>query len=657
MKKELSFRQIHLDFHTSEEIKGIGDKFNKKQFQKMLKLGHVNSITLFSKCHHGWAYHPSKANEIHPHLNFDLLGAQIEAAHEIGVKTPVYLSAGLDEKIAKRHPEWLIVESKEMIGKDSDFTWPGYHQLCMNSPYLEYLLKQIEEAIINYDADGVFLDIVGVRECYCENCLKTAKKKGIDINNRHEMLKVWEETYKRYTGAVEKAIHKIKPDMPIFHNGGHIRRGRRDIAAMNTHLELESLPTGGWGYQHFPLSARYAQQLGMDYLGMTGKFHNSWGEFGGFKHPNALKYETALCIANGAKCSIGDQLHPNGEMDCATYKLIGQAYKEVEAKEEWCSDVQSVADIALLSSESVNDEDSDADIGCVKILLECNYLFDVVDTQNDFDKYKVIILPDEVRLNNDLSYKLLKFAENGGRILATGYSGLGILKDKFVLSLGAEYESESEYNPTYFKPNFATTSLDISSFVMYGKAHNVKALSAAEYGELQKPYFNRTAKAFCSHQHAPSALYKNSSGITEGKDGIYIAWNLFSDYFESGSLILKEMVRFALDKLLGEEITLETNLPSQGVVTLMKQERQNRYVHHLLYASPVVRGKYREKSIEVIEDILPIYDTEIKITVREKIKRVYLAPQMIDIEFVQDGNTIEYKVERLENHQMIVLDY
>ena len=38
----------------------------------------------------------------------------------------------------------------------------------------------------------------------------------------------------------------------------------------NTHLELESLPTGGWGYDHFPFSARYCQGLGVDYLGMTG---------------------------------------------------------------------------------------------------------------------------------------------------------------------------------------------------------------------------------------------------------------------------------------------------------------------------------------------------------------------------------------------------
>ena len=30
----------------------------------------------------------------HPHLDFDLLGAQIEASHEIGVKAPIYFTVG-----------------------------------------------------------------------------------------------------------------------------------------------------------------------------------------------------------------------------------------------------------------------------------------------------------------------------------------------------------------------------------------------------------------------------------------------------------------------------------------------------------------------------------------------------------------------------------
>lgn len=82
----MNTRQVHLDFHTSEKLQGIGSCFSKEQFQHALITGHVNSITVFAKCHHGWAYFPSEANEMHPGLKFDLLKAQIEAAHEINVK-------------------------------------------------------------------------------------------------------------------------------------------------------------------------------------------------------------------------------------------------------------------------------------------------------------------------------------------------------------------------------------------------------------------------------------------------------------------------------------------------------------------------------------------------------------------------------------------
>ena len=88
----LAFRQVHLDFHTSGLIPGIGERFDKKQFQDALKTGHVNSITVFSKCHHGWSYHPTRVNEMHSYLKFDLLQAQLNACKEIGVRAPVYIS-------------------------------------------------------------------------------------------------------------------------------------------------------------------------------------------------------------------------------------------------------------------------------------------------------------------------------------------------------------------------------------------------------------------------------------------------------------------------------------------------------------------------------------------------------------------------------------
>lgn len=655
----MNFRQVHLDFHTSEKIPGIGSKFSKEQFQNALKVGHVNSITVFSKCHHGWAYHPSEANEMHPNLDFDLLGAQIEAAHEIGVKTPVYLSAGLDEKMALRHPEWLNVGKENGKLWAHDFTTPHYHLFCFNSPYLDYLLAQIEEVVKNYDADGIFLDIVGVRKCHCQYCAKTLIEEGKNPLDDAAAWELGERVYANYTARVRETIDKIKPGLPVFHNGGHIRHGRRDLAHMDSHLELESLPTGGWGYDHFPLSARYVQSLGMEYLGMTGKFHGTWGEFGGFKHPNALRYEVSLAAANGAKSSIGDQLHPQGEMDMATYRLIGEAYKELEEKEEWLDQVKPVADIALFSYEAYcnfvgieqGDKNSKVDAGVARILLEGKYLYDVIDAEADMNQYKVIILPDFERITPALKEKLDAFLQNGGKLLATGKSGLLADEDTFAFDFGADYVGESTYTPCYFRPDFEMKGLFDTAYVLYTQGEVTALTTGTMLGKQENPYFNRTIEHFCSHQHTPNSEEFAGPGMVEGKDGIYIGWQIFSEYANKGALIAKRMAEHALDTLLGEAKTLETNLGAQGVVTLMEQD--GRYINHLLYAVPVKRGS----GVEIIEDITPVYDINVKLRLPKTIKRVYLAPQKADIPFTQENGVVEVHVDKVDCHQMVVLEY
>ena len=664
---KIARRQVHLDFHTSEHIEDIGADFSKEQFQEALKVGHVSSITLFSKCHHGWAYHPSKANEMHPNLKFNLLGEQIEAAHEIGVKTPVYISAGLDEKMARRHPEWLIRNKDESTTWATNFTGPGYHRFCFNSPYLDYLLAQIKEVCEMFDDDGIFLDIVGVIPCYCQNCVATLLERGLDPYDEENAMNLAEEVYANYTKRVRETIDSVKPGDNVFHNGGHIRRGRRDLAHMNTHLELESLPTGGWGYDHFPLSAAYGRTLGMDLLGMTGKFHKSWGEFGGFKHPNALRYETALSAACGAKSSIGDQLHPRGKMDMATYRLIGKAYAEIEQKEPWLDDAKILSDIGVLSSESIDNyyrtgnistgqcaEEGEHDDGCVRILLEGKYQFDVIDVEQDLNQYKVIVLPDTVKLDAHLTKLLKDYTDKGGKILATGKSGLNVEETDFALDFGVVYEGTNEYRPSYFRPLFDLPSLDTSAFVMYAQGEKVKNVNGTEWGIRENPYFNRSVFRFSSHLHTPSDCKNAGSAIVEGKDGIYIAWQVFEDYAVNGSLILKEMVKFALDRLLADRKMIETNLPAQGIVTLAEQEKEHRFVNHLLYAAPVKRGK----NVEIIEDIIPVDHVSVSVRVDDKkIKNVYLAPQGKEIAFQQNQDKVTYQLERLENHQMVVLDY
>ena len=75
------FRQIHLDFHTSEKIAGIGRQFDADKFADTLEKARVDSVTCFGRCHHGWLYYDSKGfpERRHPRRATNLLKEQVEA--------------------------------------------------------------------------------------------------------------------------------------------------------------------------------------------------------------------------------------------------------------------------------------------------------------------------------------------------------------------------------------------------------------------------------------------------------------------------------------------------------------------------------------------------------------------------------------------------
>lgn len=645
---EMRFRQVHLDFHTSGLIDGIGSRFDKKAFQEALKEGHVDSITLFSKCHHGYSYHPSKVNEMHPGLTYDLLAAQLQACKEIGVRTPVYVSAGFDEKDAVAHPEWLLMNSPDAA---HDFLERArWHIMCYNSSYLDKLVAEVEEVMQRYAPEEIFLDISAPRPCYCNNCMRSMMERGMDPKDPAN-AKAWaEEVYKNYAVRIEQAVRKYSPDTQIFHNNGNIPMGRRDIAGYDTHFELESLPTGGWGYDHFPMSASYCRNLGKEYLGMTGKFHGHWGEFGGFKHPNALIYETSLSLAFGAKCSIGDQLHPSGEMNAATYRLIGKAYSQVEEKEAWCRDVKAVVDIAVLSAASAGAKTGwlscDSDVGANRMLLEGKYLYDFIDTQSDLSKYKLVILPDLVPTEGALLEKLEAYLEAGGKVLASGISALP----------GITVTAKSKYNPTFMKPtDIAGFVNGETEYIMYTDHYLFEADDSYKTVAIAAdPYFNREPMQFCSHHHAPNRAGSEHPGAVISNNVGYIGWNIFEDYGSIGSLHLKELVYGMIEKLLGAEKTLVVRgLPDRGVATLNVQEEKNRMVAHVLFAHTCIRGK----NTEVIEDCVPLSDIELQIQLKQEPKSVKLVPQGVPLESRYEEGVLTVRVPEVYIHQMIEISF
>ena len=640
-------RQVHLDFHTSEFVP-VGNNFSKEQFQAALKAGHVDSITVFSKCHHGWSYHPTEANEMHPQLKFDLLGAQLEACKEINVNAPVYISAGYDEKDFVRHPEWRYKRSPDKADTDEYESETHFHTLCFNTAYLDALCAQIEEVMVKYNPCGIFLDIIAKRVCYCEKCQSDMKALGLDIENEADRDKFAQMTFDKYLQSTNNAVRKHSATATIFHNTGHIHKGNHNFINSNTHLELESLPTGGWGYDHFPLSAAYVRSLGnKEYLGMTGKFHHSWGEFGGFKHPNALIYETSLSIANGAGCSIGDQMHPLSEMNMATYGLIGKAYSLVEQKEPWINGAVNVADIAVLSAEAITGQrDIKADIGANRMLLEENLLYNFIDETMDFSPYKLLILPD-VEISSDATIEKVKtYIANGGKVIASAKS---IVKnDKFSIDIGAEYKGENEFTPTYLTPCYKTAN-GVTEYVMCCKFYKFDTDNNSAVALMQNPYFNRTYEHFCSHAHTPNNPEQSFTGAFINGNVAYIGWNIFTAYAEHGHICFKELFSEIISRMIGNDLTVRVNIPDRAVVTYTRQENEKRNILHLLFAHTTVRGK----STEVIEDTVPLFNIKCSVKCANKPSKIATVPDGTELDFTYTDGYAEFTVPKLDIHQMI----
>jgi len=204
-------RQIHLDFHTGPQIPSVGGAFNARAFAETYKRAHVNSVTVFAKCHHGHLYFPTKHPARHPHLKsgLDLCGEQVEALRRVGIRAPVYISVQCDEFAADTHPEWIAQYP------DGSHIWakplePGWQILDMSSPYLEFLEAQTEEICKRYKpVDGVFFDMCWNQPSVSNWAMEKMLDLNLDPTREEDRWRYSADLADRYMGRLIKIVRGL----------------------------------------------------------------------------------------------------------------------------------------------------------------------------------------------------------------------------------------------------------------------------------------------------------------------------------------------------------------------------------------------------------------------------------------------------------------
>jgi hypothetical protein len=481
---------------------------------------------------------------------------------------------------------------------------------------------------------------------------------GVDVADPAQVAEFYLAARDAFIARVERIVHAHNPEATLVHNHTTDAWLGRTIGPQNQ-IDVESLPTdGAWGYLHFPVLARYARAFDRPVVGMTGRFHRSWSDFGGLKTPDQMSYEVATILSAGASPSIGDHLDPSGRLDPAVYAAIGHAYSRAHAIEEWTAGATPLAEAAVLAGWAPVDADAGRVLqaptpgvhGAAQTLLEHAVQFDIVDSARLVPgRHRLVIVPDDVPLGPDDIVAIERCRQAGAALLTCGAAPPPNLPGAPVVS-----SRPLATRPSFFRAGgLAGAGLDPDfAYACYGRGHAIVPTEGAEaLGEVADSRFDRTWRRFTSHGHSPvgPAAAGPLAAVADG--WAHLAAPVFSDYHREGYWPASALVGALLDRLVPDRLVRHDG-PAWVEVTLHEAPAAGATVLHATAYQP----RRAAGPVPRIDTGHPIAGFALRVRTGKPVVRAVIVPEMTPVRWEEEADgAVRLSPETLAPHTVIAL--
>lgn len=669
-------RTVHLDFHTGPEVPDVARDFAAERFAQTFKDAHVDSVTVFATCHHGHAYYRTGHPCRHPNLppGLDLTGSQIEALRRAGLRAPIYISGQVNEYAANTHPEWVAIDPDGRRVKHLPRDWPGdqgaalhagWQVLDMSSPYQEYLAEQIEEILDLYrPVDGIFLDMCWDQPSVSRWALEGMARRNLDprlAEHRARYARQVALDYMRRFSAMVEAAGAGADHFGIWFNS----RPKTNLQVEKQFLrrvEIEALPTGGWGYAYFPYVARFVRPFGLPTLTHTGRFFKSWGDNAGLKPPAALKYECCQALSQGMTAGIGDLLHPRGVPQAAVYDLIGGVYAHLEACEPFVAGGAVLSQIALLVDPELGDDPGAAGLGATRALQQLRQQFDVVPPDAPLDRYELVLVPETTTVDETLRAALRGYLAQGGALILSGRAGLTAQGEPVLEEQGVRGCGPSPFSHTFLRPAAAVADgIPNYDHVTYESGPRIRPAGAAEpLVGVVEPYFERHFARFSGHSYTPPAHVSPYSAVVRNGRVITFALPILGTYGRHAVPAHRRLLGNCIDLLLPAPLLRAPGAPSLLETSVVRAG--TRTVVHLLCFARERRSESfdqprgRAQGLDIVEDAVPLLDQRLAVKLPAAPRRAALQPHGAALPVEYRAGYAHVRVTLRDGHGMVVFD-
>lgn len=661
LRSSLPTRMVHLDFHTGPLVPGVGANFDPDAFARTFKDAHVQSVTVFAKCHHGHLYFETGRPERHPGLvaGLDLMGQQVEALHKAGIRAPIYMSVQCDEYAADNHPEWVALtpELTQVRRPVTDAYHAAWQILDMSSPYQEYLADQLQEVLGRYaPVDGMFLDMCWDQPSASSWAKAGMRADGLDPSDASDRARyahsVAHKYMERFAGMIAPAVRPGSP-MTVWFNS-RPKVGLETEAKFVSHIEVESLPSGeAGGYDHLPYVGRSVRGFGLPVAGMTGRFHRGWGDVASLKTEQALLYECCQMLMHGLCVSVGDLLPPSGAPAPSVYSLIGKVYSYLVDCEKHVLGGRPKADVAVLTDLKRGDNPGPEVMGALRVSQQLRQQLDVLGSGSQLDGYKVVVVPGSTQVDGLLANDLARYVSGGGSVVLAAGAVTGSAEGRELLrSFGWDLAGTAPFTTTFLQlaalAKDGAEPLGPFGVRVHGQTFLLDEVVPGEtMMELSFPYFERSYDTFSGHSYTPPAEISGRGAIVVNGQVVVLAVPLFTGITEEGNPEYRQVLDVCFSRLLPRPL-LRVGGPVHLETSVIETPRS--FVVHLLSFLPSRLGR----DLDLVYDPFPLVDLDVALRLEARPKRVTLEPSGQELPFSYDDGYTSTRVTILDGHAMVV---
>ncbi|HUT57540.1 MAG TPA: beta-galactosidase trimerization domain-containing protein [Phycisphaerae bacterium] len=482
------YRRMLVDMHIPDWDERFLSKFDPARMVRLYKTAGLTSVMYYAQSHVGLCYWPTKTGKMHAGLRGrDIVGETLALLRKAKIDACIYYSVIYNNWAYLEHPEWRLVPAGAQAGQ---LNGGRYGRCCPNNPgYRSFALAQTAELVGGYRFDGIFFDMTfWPRVCICEHCrAKLRAETGCDIPQTIDWLSpAWcefqaarERWMIEFATALRDQAKAASPGITTYSNfassksnwvpGVSFRIAKaNDIIGADFYGDpVEQLTV--CKFMSNVADNRPVEFMTSRCVSLVEHEHNKSAEL--------IRMQAMAATLFSAATFFIDAIDPDGTVNPEAYRMLRRVYREARRYEPFLGG-EPVEDVGVyFSSESKMDFAENgrplaeagwkrsyphlqAVRGFVRVLQQAHVPFGVITRKQlgDLARYKVVILPNVLRMDAEEAEAIRRYVHGGGNLYASRYTSLtetrGVRHADFMLAdvFGCHLAGDDLGDVTYLKP-------------------------------------------------------------------------------------------------------------------------------------------------------------------------------------------------------------